>query len=76
MGMGPSRGLMVSTACQIAQLLLHFGLRGKRQTWGAEDTAFVFLEGVQAPKETIKAMRRDIVDYARGRPELGPLGSA
>ncbi len=56
--------------------MLHFALHGERQPWGAEDTTFVFLEGVQAPKETIKAMHRDIVDYARERPELKPRGSA
>ena len=61
---------------RLAEAVLHFALRGERQPWGAEDTAFVFLEGVQAPKETIEAMRRDIVDYARERPELKPRGGA
>lgn len=56
----------------LAEAVLYFALRGERQPWGAEDTAFVFLEGVQAPKEAVEAMRRDIVDYACERPELKP----
>lgn len=61
---------------RLAEAVLYFALRGERQPWGAEDTAFVFLEGVQAPKETIETMRRDIVDYARERPELKPRSIA
>ena len=57
---------------QLADAVLFFALRQERQPWGAEDTAFVFLERAQGPKEAIEAMRRGIVDYARGRPELKP----
>jgi len=57
---------------KLAEAVLYFAVRGERQPWGAEDTAFMFLEGVQVPKEAIEAMRRDIVDYARERPELKP----
>lgn len=56
----------------LAEAVLFFGLRGERQPWGAEDTAFVFLERVQGPEEAIEAMRRAIMDYARKRPELKP----
>lgn len=57
---------------QLADAVLFFALRRERQPWGAEDTAFVFLERAQGPKEAIEAMRRGIVDYARERPELKP----
>ena len=41
---------------QLADAVLFFALRQERQPWGAEDTAFVFLERTQRPKEAIEAM--------------------
>jgi len=73
LGSPPEQGC--SFLQRLAEAVLYFGLRGERQPWGAEDTAFVFLEGVQAPKEAIEVMRREIADYARKRPEMKPRGS-
>ena len=52
----------------LANAVLYFGLRGERQPWGADDTAFVFLENVKGPTEAIEAMRRAILTYAAQRP--------
>jgi hypothetical protein len=48
--------------------VLTFALRGERQPWGAEDTAFVFRETFKAPP--LDAQRADdaILGYARKRP--------
>ena len=41
--------------------MLSFGLRGERQAWGAEDTAFVFLDTFKAPPATgAEAARRGL----------------
>ena len=56
---------------KLADALLYFGLRGERQPWGAEDTAFIFLETcapASAPREFREQTRTSIVDYARKRP--------
>ena len=55
--------------------MLFFGLRGERQPWGAEDTAFVFLDTFKAPPPAATQARDAIVAYARKRPELKPRGS-
>lgn len=55
---------------ELAGATIVFGMRGERQPWGAEDTAFVFLDvftggaGSEAQREHI---RKAIVDYARKR---------
>ena len=55
---------------QLADAVLFFGLRGERQPWGAEDTAFVFLETFKGPPTAAAQARDAIVSYARKRPEL------
>ena len=60
---------------QLANAVLFFGLRGERQPWGAEDTAFVFLDTFKAPPAVAGQARDAIVAYARKRPELKPRGS-
>lgn len=56
---------------ELAGATIIFGMRGERQPWGAEDTAFVFLDvftggaGSSAQREHV---RKAIVDYARKRP--------
>jgi len=60
---------------QLANAVLFFGLRGERQPWGAEDTAFVFLDTFKVPPPATAQARDAIVAYARKRPELRPRGS-
>ena len=60
---------------QLADAVLLFGLRGERQPWGAEDTAFVFLDTFKAPPPVAAQARDAIVAYARKRPALGPRGA-
>jgi len=57
---------------QLANAVLLFGLRGERQPWGAEDTAFVFLDTFKAPPEATEQARATIVSYARERPVVAP----
>ena len=57
---------------QLANAVLYFGLRGERQPWSADVTAFVFLENVKGPTEAIEAMRRAILTYAGQRPVPKP----
>ena len=53
---------------QLANAVLSFALRGERQPWGAEDTAFVFRETFKAaPTDADKAYDA-ILAYARKRP--------
>lgn len=53
---------------QLGNAVLFFGMRGERQPWGAEDTAFVFSETFKAPPEHAEIARDAIVSYARKRP--------
>ena len=55
---------------RLAEAILYFAMRAERQPWGAEDTAFVFLEmsAAAAPREVREHTRKAIVDYARKRP--------
>ena len=57
---------------QLANAVLFFGLRGERQPWSAEDTAFVFLDTFKAPPAAAAQARDAILAYARKRPELRP----
>ena len=54
---------------QLANAGLTFAMRGERQPWGAEDTAFVFRETFKAaqPSDAQKAYDA-ILAYARKRP--------
>ena len=71
-GSPPEHGTRVVQ--ELAGATIGFGMRGERQPWGAEDTAFVFLDvftggaGSEVERERI---RRAIVDYAR----KGPIGA-
>ena len=53
---------------KLANAVLYFGLRGERQPWGAEDTAFMFLKNVEGPAEAIEAVHHVILTYAGQRP--------
>lgn len=59
----------------LANAVLFFGLRGERQPWGAEDTAFVFLETFKTPPAVAAQARDAVLGYARKRPELKPRGA-
>ena len=52
---------------QLASAVLSFALRGERQPWGAEDTAFVFRERFKAAPHAQTAYDA-ILAYARKRP--------
>ena len=52
---------------QLANAVLSFALRGERQPWGAEDTAFVFRERFKDAPHAQKAYDA-ILAYARKRP--------
>ena len=47
-------------------------MRGERQPWGAEDTAFVFLETATGAvtRDEQDSVRNAVVEYARKRPDL------
>jgi hypothetical protein len=45
-----------------------FAMRGERQPWGAEDTAFVFRETFKAAPTDAQKAYEAILDYARKRP--------
>ena len=53
---------------QLANAVLTFALRGERQPWGAEDTAFVFRETFKAPPADAQKAHDAILAYARKRP--------
>ncbi len=53
---------------QLANALLFFAMRGERQPWGAEDTAFVFRETFKAPPPDAQKAHDAILAYARKRP--------
>ncbi len=53
---------------QLANAVLTFGLRGERQPWGAEDTAFVFRETFKAAATDAQKAYDAIMAYARKRP--------
>ena len=53
---------------QLGNAVLFFAMRGERQPWGAEDTAFVFLETFKAPPAAAQVARDAILAYARKRP--------
>ena len=55
---------------ELAGALVIFAMRGERQPWGAEDTAFIFLTGFceTAPDDVKVEVRASIVGYARKRP--------
>ena len=58
---------------KLGEALLYFALRGERQPWGAEETAFIFLETcvpASAPREFREQTRTSIVEYARKRPAV------
>jgi hypothetical protein len=53
---------------QLGNALLFFAMRGERQPWGAQDTAFVFLETFKSPPTVAQQARDAILAYARKRP--------
>ena len=53
---------------QLGNALLFFAMRGERQPWGAEDTAFVFRETFKAPPPEPQKADDAILRYARKRP--------
>ena len=48
--------------------MVSFALRGERQPWGAEDTAFVFRETYKAAPTDAQRADDAILTYARKRP--------
>jgi hypothetical protein len=59
---------------QLGNAVLFFALRGERQPWGAQDTAFVFLETFKAPPTAAQQARDAILAYARKRPIASSRG--
>ena len=55
---------------QLASAVGSFALRGERQPWGAEDTAFVFRETFKAPPTDAQKAYDAILAYARKRPPI------
>lgn len=53
---------------QLGSAVLTFAMRGKRQPWGAEDTAFVFRETFKADPPDAQKAHDAILGYARKRP--------
>jgi hypothetical protein len=53
---------------QLAGAVLTCALRGERQPWGAEDTAFVFRETFKAAPTDAQKAYDAILGYARKRP--------
>jgi len=53
---------------QLGNAVVSFALRGERQPWGAEDTAFVFRETFKAAPTDAQRANDAILDYARKRP--------
>ena len=52
------------------EAMMSFALRGERQPWGAEDTAFVFREIFKAAPENAQQVHGAILAYARKRPPI------
>jgi hypothetical protein len=57
---------------QLASAVMTFAIRGERQPWGAEDTAFVFRETFKAPPADAQKAHDAILGYARKRPIATP----
>ena len=55
---------------QLGNAVLTFAMRGERQPWGAEDTAFVFRETFKAAPKHDQEAHEAILAYARKRPPL------
>jgi hypothetical protein len=55
---------------QLGNALLTFAMRGERQPWGAEDTAFVFRETFKATPTHDQKAYDAILAYARKRPPV------
>jgi hypothetical protein len=55
---------------QLASAVLTFAMRGERQPWGAEDTAFVFRETFKAPPTDAQKAYDAILACARQRPPM------
>jgi hypothetical protein len=53
---------------ELANAVLSFALRGERQPWGAEDTAFVFRETFKAAPTDAQKASDAILAYVRKRP--------
>ena len=53
---------------QLGNAVVSFALRGERQPWGAEDTAFVFRETFKAAPTDSQRADEAILTYARKRP--------
>ncbi len=53
---------------ELSNAMLTFALRGERQPWGAEDTAFVFRETFKAAPAHAQKAYDAILGYARKRP--------
>ena len=53
---------------QLSNAILTFAMRGERQPWGAEDTAFVFGEIFKAVPADAQKAHDAILGYARKRP--------
>jgi hypothetical protein len=53
---------------QLGNAAVSFALRGERQPWGAQDTAFVFRETFKAPPAAAQKADDAILAYARKRP--------
>jgi hypothetical protein len=53
---------------QLGNAVLSFAMRGERQPWGADDTAFVFRETFKAPPSDAQQAHDAILAYARKRP--------
>ena len=61
---------MLFRSSQLASAVESFALRGERQPWGAEDTAFVFRETFKAPPMDAQKAYDAIPAYARKRPPI------
>jgi hypothetical protein len=53
---------------QLGNAVVFFAMRGERQPWGAEDTAFVFRENFKAPPTDAQRAHDAILGYARKQP--------
>jgi hypothetical protein len=55
---------------KLSEAMVSFALRGERQPWGAEDTAFVFREIFKAAPSEAQEAHEAILAYARKRPPI------
>ena len=55
---------------QLGNAVLTFAMRGERQPWGAEDTAFVFRETFKATPTHDQKAYDAILAYPRKRPPI------